>query len=224
MAMAYLLAVAVAAVVALTVTPALAAVLLSKTPVVQKEPVVRRWLRSASGALGRAPRLGLALLLLLVAGGAAMTPALPAGGLMPALQDRDLLINWSAITGTSRGEFVRLTDQVTAELRAIQGVRGVGAHVGRAITGDEVTDVHSGQLWVSIDPAADYERAVTDVRESVTGYPGTSSQIFGYHNEILSDAQSAINNTVTVGSTETTRMSCVPRPVRYAICSARTRA
>ncbi len=191
MAMAYLLAVAVAALVALTVTPALAAVLLAKTPAAQgqaKTPRIK--------PIGY--RLALGLVLLLAIGGAAATPALSSGGLMPALQDRDLLISWSAVAGTSRGEFVRLTDAVTGELRGIQGVRGVGAHIGRAITGDDVTDVHSGQLWVSVDPKADYGRTVAAVRDSVGGYPGTRSEIRGYHNEILVSAQTGGSNTLTV--------------------------
>nr|AGS49739.1 cobalt-zinc-cadmium resistance protein CzcA [uncultured bacterium esnapd14] len=198
MATAYLLAVAVSAIVALTVTPALAAVLLAKTPVAQREPAVRRWLAGVTDRVATVPRLAFGLLALLVIGGAVAAPALSAGGLMPALQDRDLLVNWGTVAGTSRGEFVRLTDKVTGELRAIEGVRGVGAHIGRAVTGDEVTDVHSGQLWVSIAPDADYERTVAAVRESIGGYPGTSSQIRGYHNDILNNAQPGAVGTLTV--------------------------
>ena len=54
----------------------------------------------------------------------------------------------------------RITALASHELRAIPGVRNVGAHVGRAITSDQVVGVNSGELWVSIDPDADYDATV----------------------------------------------------------------
>ena len=51
----------------------------------------------------------------------------------------------------------RITAALTAELRAIPGVRNVGAHVGRALASDQVVNINSGEVWVSIDPAADYD-------------------------------------------------------------------
>ena len=45
----------------------------------------------------------------------------------------------------------RLTTRVTSDLR-IPGVANVGAHVGRAVLGDQVVDVNSAELWVTLDP------------------------------------------------------------------------
>ena len=50
--------------------------------------------------------------------------------------------------------------RVTSDLRAIPGVANVGAHVGRAVLGDQVVDVNSAELWVTIDPSADYSSTV----------------------------------------------------------------
>jgi hypothetical protein len=43
----------------------------------------------------------------------------------------------------SQPEMDRITALATRELRAIPGVRDVGAHVGRAITSDQVVNVNS---------------------------------------------------------------------------------
>ena len=71
----------------------------------------------------------------------------------------------------------RITALASRELRAIPGVRNVGAHVGRAITSDQVVGVNSGELWVSLDPDADYDATVGRRSESVVdGYPGLSGE------------------------------------------------
>ena len=51
----------------------------------------------------------------------------------------------------------RITTTVTAELRAIPGVRDVGAHTGRALASDQIVNINSGEVWLGIDPAADYD-------------------------------------------------------------------
>ena len=69
----------------------------------------------------------------------------------------------------------RITALVSDELRSLPGVRNVGAHVGRAITSDQVVEINSGELWVSIDPAADYDATVAAIQTVVNGYPGLST-------------------------------------------------
>jgi Cu/Ag efflux pump CusA len=68
-------------------------------------------------------------------------------------------------------------------LQDISGVKTVGAHVGRAITSDEVVDVHTGEIWVTIDSGANYDSTASDIREVVDGYPGFSSSVGSYGNE-----------------------------------------
>jgi hypothetical protein len=50
----------------------------------------------------------------------------------------------------------RISGRVRLELMAITGVQEVSAHIGRAILGDEPVDVHSAELWVTIDPHANF--------------------------------------------------------------------
>jgi hypothetical protein len=37
-------------------------------------------------------------------------------------------------------------------------VRNFGSHIGQALLADEINGVNFGENWISIDPAADYER------------------------------------------------------------------
>ena len=50
--------------------------------------------------------------------------------------------------------------QASKELRAIPGVRNFGSHIGRAEVADEVVGPNFTELWISIDPNADYDATV----------------------------------------------------------------
>ena len=80
--------------------------------------------------------------------GLAVIPAL-GQSMRPEFEERDLLISWDGAPGTSRPEMSRISALASEELRSIPGVRDVGAHVGRAITSDQVVEINSGELWVS---------------------------------------------------------------------------
>src|SRR4029078_12975030 len=82
--------------------------------------------------------------------------------------------------GTSEPEMARLTTRITDDVRHIPGVANVGAHVGRAVLGDQVVDVNSGELWVSIDPDADYGATVSRVKDALASYPGVAQSVAGH--------------------------------------------
>jgi Cu/Ag efflux pump CusA len=70
--------------------------------------------------------------------------------------------------------------QASAELRRVPGVRNVGSHVGRAILSDSIVNVNSGEVWVTIDPAADYDGTVAAIRDAVEAYPGFATAVATY--------------------------------------------
>jgi Cu/Ag efflux pump CusA len=59
-------------------------------------------------------------------------------------------------------------------------VRNVGAHVGRAVTGDQIVGINSAQIWVSLDPKADYDRVVAAFRETIYVYPVIDRSLQAY--------------------------------------------
>jgi Cu/Ag efflux pump CusA len=74
----------------------------------------------------------------------------------------------------------RIVAQATNELKAIPGVRNIGSHVGRAITGDQLTGINSGEIWISIDPSANYDATMVAINEVVAGYPGLLRNVDTY--------------------------------------------
>jgi Cu/Ag efflux pump CusA len=123
----------------------------------------------------------------LVVAGAASLPFL-GQALLPTFKESELVIRWQGPPGTSLPEMNRITSRASRELRSIDGVRNVGADVGRAVTSDQVVSVNSAELWVSIDPDADYDETVASVKEVVAGYPGLAQDVQAFSNERAADA------------------------------------
>jgi Cu/Ag efflux pump CusA len=186
LAVSYLVAVLASMAVALTLTPALTLLLASRAPAEGREGPLARWLQRAyeavlSSALRRPGRVYVAIGAVAMAGLAALPFLEPR--LSPSFKESDLLIRLDAAPGTSLPEMNRISTQVSGELRSIPGIRSVGAHVGRAVASDRVVNVNSAELWVGIDPAADYDATVASVEEVVEGYPGFSGDVLTFSNE-----------------------------------------
>ena len=201
LALAYSLAVVASMVVALTVTPALSLLLLERAPRdVREFPVAARLrerydalLQSVIKAPGKA----------FIAGGAVLVAGLSIApflgqSLLPPLKERDLLVNWNTAPGTSAAETYRITARVSRELQSLPGVRTVGAHIGRAITGDQIVGVNSAQIWIGIDPGAEYGKTVAAVRETIAGYPGIDSSLQTYLRDKVSEALTGTGAAIVV--------------------------
>jgi Cu/Ag efflux pump CusA len=191
LAISYVLALLASLAVALIVTPALSLVLLANAPLDRREsPLIRLLQGGYNGLLARAihtPRLAYATIGVIVVVGLAVVPFL-GQSMLPSFKQTDLLIQWEAAPGTSRSEMNRIAALAGQELRAIPGVRNVGTQVGRAITGDQAVGINSGELWVSLDPAADYDATVAAIREVTDGYPGLFRTVQAYQPERIGEA------------------------------------
>lgn len=183
----YALAVLVSMVVALTVTPALAVALLSRESLRLSEPSLAQWLGDGYSTLLRAamhrPVWILVVAAVVTVGGSVVMPQLGGTSLAPVLKDRDLLIRWKSAPGMSLPAMARITAVASKDLRSVPGVRNVAAHLGRAVTSDLVTNVDSADLWVSIDPSADYDETVAAVNRVAEAYPGLWSTVTTYPNQ-----------------------------------------
>jgi Cu/Ag efflux pump CusA len=177
--------------VAITLTPALAALLLSEAQQPRRVFVAARRLagsyRSALAAALSRSRVILAGSVLATVAVVAATGALIASpsdrGFVPELKERDLLIDVQAAPGTSAEELQRIAARAGAELRAIPGVRGVGGHVGRAVTSDQVVGTDAGVIWVTIDRGADPAATRRAIEAVVAGYPGIGLRTATYTND-----------------------------------------
>ena len=182
----YLLALVASMIVALTVTAALAYYL-----PVGSAARERRSVRRLQGSYGRAvtrltgkTRWVFAAGAVVALAGLALVPFLAANQpVVPVLADKTLVVHWSAVAGTSDQEMGRITDAAAQELRALPGVANVGGHVGRAITSDQVGDVSSGELWVTVGADAAYADTAASVERVIAGYPGLTSKVSTYPQE-----------------------------------------
>ena len=200
-AVAFLLAVGAAMVVALTVTPALSLLLLSAVrPERRESPLVRASRRLYRGALSRITERPLPVY---AAAGAVLLAGIAAAphlhqSLLPRFKETQLLIRWDGAPGTSLPEMNRITSLASRELRSLDGVSDVGAHVGRAVTADQVVGVNSGEIWVSIDRNADYDTTLASVKNVVAGYPGLAGNVETYSNERVRDVLSGSDHDLAV--------------------------
>lgn len=184
MLLAMALAVLASMAVALTVAPALGALLPAKAGHLHPfTPHARAWLdsfvRTYRWLLEHALRLPKAALVGVCAVGLAAVLALPLLGAPkpPTFIDRSLIVSWSGAPGTSLSEMNRITARASGEIRALPQVQSVGATMGRAVTSDQIVNSNSGQLWVTLKPGADYDVAVGRVRSIVQTTPGMQASV-----------------------------------------------
>jgi CzcA family heavy metal efflux pump len=199
LAFSYGLAILASLAVALTITPALALILLSKAPIERREsPLVRRLQRGYTALLARIiprPRGAYATVGVVMLAGLLLVPFL-GQDLFPTFKERDFLMHWVTRPGTSGEEMVRITTQVSRELRAIPGVQNFGAHIGQGTLADEPVGINFGENWISIAPSVDYDQTVAAIQKVVDGYPGLQRDVQTYlrerTKEVLSGASEAI--------------------------------
>jgi Cu/Ag efflux pump CusA len=186
--LAYVLAVAISAVVALTVTPTLCLLVTSRTSASRRALVMRprfrqRYADALQRVMGRtrvavsaAAIAAIGAVLLFGLGVAPQVAKSP----LPTFREPNLLIHWNGPPGTSTAEMTRVMALAGKELQAIPGVHDIGGHVGRAVLADQVVGTDSGELWLTLDPAADYDRTLAAVENVVRGYPGLRRSALTY--------------------------------------------
>lgn len=197
---AYVVALLASMLVALTVTAALSMFLLSGASLRRQSPLASLLQGLYNGLLAwtaRTPLVAYLIVIVVTVVGLGVLPLLRQSTL-PTFKETTLLIPWEGAPGTSRPAMNRITAQAIAELRSVPGVANVGSHVGRAITGDQVVGIDSGELWVSLDPAANYEATVAAIQEVVAGYPGLSPEVHTYLPDRMEEVLVGDNDVVTV--------------------------
>ncbi len=200
LALAYVLAILASMCVALTLTPALALMLLPKAVEHARSPLAHALQMRYRALLPRiVSRPGLAMIIL-VGAFAGTGIALPWLGeeFMPNFKETDFLMHWVEKPGTSLDAMRRITERVSRELRAIPGVRNFGSHIGRAEVADEVVGPNFTELWISIDPTADYSVTTHKIQEVVDGYPGLYRDVLTYLKERIKEVLTGASATTVV--------------------------
>jgi Cu/Ag efflux pump CusA len=201
LAVAYTLAVLASMLVALTVTPALALILLARAKLEQLDPPLVRVLKRAYHAvLSRTmnrPRYGYAGFGVLAVAGVLIAPLL-GQSLFPTFKERDFLMHWVSEPGTSAAEEYRIAQRGCEAFLKVPGVLNCGTHIGQAFQADEIVGVNAGEHWISIDRHANYEQTVAAVQEVVDGYPGLHRDVQTYLKERIEEVLTGASEPILV--------------------------
>lgn len=202
LAISYALAVLASMIVAMTVTPAMAYILFSRSKDLGRRespfvPWLKRHYERLLNRIVRRPRWAYSSVIAIAALGAIVYPSL-GQSMLPDFKERDFLMHWVMTPGTSHPEMVRVTENSSVELRAIPGVRNFGAHIGQAEAADEVVGMNFTENWISIDPDADYDSTLAAVQETVDGYPGLYRDVQTYLKERIREVLTGSSDAIVI--------------------------
>ncbi len=201
LAISYALAVIASLFVALTVTPAMALILLRRGRLSHHASPIVPWLQhgyeKVLSRIIRTPRPAYVTVGVIALAGLVVWPQL-GQSLLPTFKERDFLMHWLTKPGTSWPEMNRITIQASKELRAIPGVRNFGAHIGQALIMDEVVGIYFGENWISVDPAVDYDQTLAKIQTAVDGYPGLYRDVQTYLKERIREVLTGASEAIVV--------------------------
>jgi Cu/Ag efflux pump CusA len=193
MVISYVLAVVAAMVTALLITPALSLILLSAQKLELREsPLTARLQRSYQGMLARTVNgSGFAhvAIVALILAGIVTSPLLKRDRMIPTFREPYLIIKMEGKPGTSHIEMNRVIAEISSQLRSISGVKNVAAHVGRAEFGDQMVNVNSGDIWITLDPQANYDATMKAVESVASKYADVVRAVQTYTQQTLSQPQ-----------------------------------
>ncbi len=200
---AYVSAVLASLVVALTVTPALSALLVAGGKLKSREPPLMRWskerYRSLLLGLARRPR---GLIAATIALAIAALAALPffGGSFVPELNEGHFIVHMSAVPGTSIAESLRLGGLVTKALQGIPQVRLVAQRVGRAEISEDTWGTHYSELDVDLKPLSgdEAESVQSDIRNVLAQFPGVNFAVTPFLTERVEETLSGYTASVVV--------------------------
>jgi CzcA family heavy metal efflux pump len=198
---AYALAVLASLAVALTVTPALAVVLLPRAGGAEEPPLLRP-LHGAYGWLLRRldrnlPLVTAATLLLMVVAGVALWRS--GAEFLPELRENHFVVHMRGLPGTSLPESLAAGGRVTETLRADPAVRTVAQQAGRAELGEDTWGVEYSELEVDLRPdAGDAGQVQRRFKRSLVDVPGYSFEVMPFLTERIKETLSGTSGTVAV--------------------------
>jgi CzcA family heavy metal efflux pump len=207
LALAYVVAITASLIVALTVTPAMSYMLLTGRRHRESDPpltrLLKRGYRAVLPAFMARPWACLAALVVAFAVTAAATTRL-GQEFLPSFQETDFLMHFVEKPGTSVEAMHRVTAEASKQLRGLEDeqgnklVRNFGSHIGRAEVADEPVGPNFTELWISIDPDADYGPTVEKIQEVVYAYPGLYRDLLTYLRERIKEVLTGASATIVV--------------------------
>ena len=179
--LAYISAILVSLLVALTVTPAMCLLLLERTRgAADRDPLLVRLLKAAYVRVLplflRLRRVTLLAAILLMATAGIALPFI-GGEFLPDFRESNFVVFMAGKPDSSLPESVRVGTHVAEQLRRIPGVLSVTQQIGRADLSEDTWGPNISEIWVVIDAEADYDVSLATIRESLEDVPGHQFQV-----------------------------------------------
>ncbi|MFL5819551.1 MAG: efflux RND transporter permease subunit [Solirubrobacteraceae bacterium] len=201
LAVSYGLAVMASMAVALTVTPALALIMMKNAPPQPREPILMRGLKRGYGALLspvlRRPFAALAAVGMIALAAVLVYPRL-GQELFPTFKERDFLMHWVSTPGTSINEERRMVRNASHQLARIPGITDFGSHIGQAFLGEEIAGPNFGENWVRISPNASYDDTIEAIHKMEAENPGLFRDVQTYLRERIDEVLAGSTDAMTV--------------------------
>ncbi|MGB8275628.1 MAG: efflux RND transporter permease subunit [Alphaproteobacteria bacterium] len=200
---AYILAILSSLVVALTVTPALCALLLTHRRLASSDPPLVRLMKPAYGrvlgSIGRWPGVAIAGVVLACGAGVLVLPHL-GGGFLPDLREGHYMIHTSSVPGTSVEETLRIGGEITRQVLKIPGVRAMSQWAGRAERGADTYGTHYAEYEVDLVPLSgpEQQRVLDSIRGVLAGFPGLATEVNTFLTERVDETISGYTAPVVV--------------------------
>jgi len=202
LALAYVAAVLASLFVALTVTPALCLILLGqRTPRTSDAPLVRQVkaiYRHILPPFLRWPALTLLMPVLLLAAAAFVATQLKEEYL-PRFRETHFLMHWIAKPGTGLDVMTKDIVKMQQELLEAKLVHQAGAHIARAVIGEEVVGTNFAEVWVSMrDDAGDYDSTRKRIALICSRHAGFEHDLLTYLQERIKEVLSGTGASVVL--------------------------
>lgn len=194
LALAFILAILASLVVAITLTPALAFLLLrSASP--PKEPGALRWLKRShaqllSGVMGRP---FLSLLLCLIIGVAALLGASRFGAeLLPAFRERHYVLAVNGPSGASITWMREIGSRLSRDLLSIPGIATVEQQIGRSEAGEDTFPPSQSEFHVELGhvSGSEEDRILNNIRSTLASYPGLETEALTFLGDRIGESLS----------------------------------
>jgi CzcA family heavy metal efflux pump len=182
LSIAFLLAVGLSLLVAMSATPALCALVMARRhpkPEAAFLGHLKRWQLGSITWLNGRPRTLVAIVLISGVAGIICLPLLGAR-LLPDFRENYLIAHASLRPGISLAETTRIGERISKSLMAIPGVKSIAEQIGRAENGQDPDAPHKSEFEVQIDPQQGHRAAEidADIRAVFANYPNQLVEIY----------------------------------------------
>ena len=203
LALAFILAVLASLIVALTVAPALSALMLHARDVHADFAWIRKlkaWQRDVIDMVYRRFNLTMAGLAVGTLAAVVALPFLPSS-FMPDFRENHFVVQVAASTpGASLAEMQTLGERISADILALPYVSTVSQQIGRAELGEDTNGPHQSEFQVELKPDTDVDQteAQDAIREILARYPGISTEVTTFLGDRISESLTGDTSDISV--------------------------